>query len=140
MHILLPTMMFLILILKGSQKFEEKILVDPYLIRRIVINPDCLWTQASQSSLLALSDSGVLEGSIRITTFVPLATFGLVPKMKKGKSLFRRRKLNSHVPNWKGFLNLNFLFGNRLLYFKSFFCLSLLVLTNKERQKKSNPL
>ena len=40
--ILLPTMMFLILILKGSQKFEEKILVDPYLIRRIVINPDCL--------------------------------------------------------------------------------------------------
>ena len=122
MHILLPTMMFLILILKGSQKFEKKkISVDPYLIRRIVINPDCLWTQASQSSLLALSDSGVLEGSIRITTFVPLATFGLVPKMKKGKSLFRRRKLNSHVGNWKGFLNLNFLFGNRLLYFKSFF-------------------
>ena len=80
-----------------SKIWKKKNSVDPYLIRRIVINPDCLWTQASQSSLLALSDSGVLEGSIRITTFVPLATFGLVPKMKKGKSLFRRRKLNSHV-------------------------------------------
>ena len=137
MHILLPTMMFLILMLKGSQKFEKKISVDPYLIRRIVINPDCLWTQASQSSLLALSDSGVLEGSIRITTFVPLATFGLVPKMKKKKSLIRRRKLNSHVPNWKVFLNLNFLFGNRLLYFKSFFCPFLLVKKNPIHCKKS---
>ena len=114
--VLILILMLLIIYSWKLKKFP----VDSHLIRRIVINPDCLWTQASQSSLLALSDSGVLEGSIRITTFVPLATFGLVPKMKKGKSLFRRRKLNSHVGNWKGFLNLNFLLGNRLLYSKSF--------------------
>ena len=88
--VLILILMLLIIYSWKLKKFP----VDSHLIRRIVINPDCLWTQASQSSLLALSDSGVLEGSIRITTLVPLATFGLVPKTKSGR-VWSKKKFNS---------------------------------------------